>query len=103
MYDVEVRRTIPVTLDVDSDDAALLEDTVDTFLWSAQYVVNQAFQGEYVATSKTTLDNKTYDDVREKTDGFNGGLVQAAATRPLKPARAWSNAGSRGRTRPSRL
>jgi len=30
---MEVRRTVPVTLDVDSDDAALLENTVDTFLW----------------------------------------------------------------------
>ena len=36
---MEVRRTVPVALDVDSDDAALLEDTVDTFLRSAQYVV----------------------------------------------------------------
>jgi hypothetical protein len=73
-----VRRTVPVALDVDSDDAALLEDTVDTFLWSAQYVVDHAFEGEYVTTSKTTLDDETYDDVREATDGFNGGLVQAA-------------------------
>jgi len=60
-----VRRTVPVKLDVDSDDAALLEDTVDTFLWSAQYVVDHAFEGEYVTTSKTTLDDETYDDVRE--------------------------------------
>ncbi|GAB3330608.1 hypothetical protein GCM10027355_36880 [Haloplanus salinarum] len=75
---MDVRRTVPVALDVDSADAALLEDTVDTFLWSAQYVVNHAFKGEYVTTSKTTLDDETYDDVREKTDGFNGGLVQAA-------------------------
>ena len=75
---MEVRRTVPVALDVDSDDAALLEATVDTFLWSAQYVVDHAFDGEYVTTSKTTLDDETYDDVREKTDGFNGGLVQAA-------------------------
>lgn len=75
---MEVRRTVPVTLDVDSDDATLLEQTVDTFLWSAQYVVDYAFQGEYVTTSKTTLDDETYDDVRDATDGFNGGLVQAA-------------------------
>jgi hypothetical protein len=75
---MEVRRTAPVALDVNSDDAALLENTVDTFLWSAQYVVDHAFQGEYVTTSKTTLDDETYDDVREKPDGFNGGLMQAA-------------------------
>ena len=88
MYDVEVRRTVPVTLDVDSDDAALLEDTVDTFLWSAQYVANHAFQGEYVTTSKTTLDNETYDDVREKTDGFNGGLVQAARNKAAEACKS---------------
>jgi putative transposase len=56
---MEVRRTVPVALDVGSDDAALLEDTVDTFLWCAQYVVDRAFQGEYVTTSKNTLDDKT--------------------------------------------
>jgi len=41
-------------------------------------VVDHVFQGEYVTTSKATLDGETYDDVREKTDNFNGGLVQAA-------------------------
>jgi len=75
---MDVRRTVLVALEVDSDDAALLKDTVDTFLWSAQYVVDHAFEGEYVTTSKTTLDDETCDDVRGKTGGFNGGLVQAA-------------------------
>jgi len=72
---MEVRRTVPVKLDVDSDDAALLEDTADTFLWCAQYVTDYAFEGDYVTTSKTTLDDETDNDVREATDGFNGGLV----------------------------
>ena len=85
---MEVRRTVPVKLDVDSADAALLEDTVDTFLWSAQYVVDHAFQGEYVTTSKTTLDDETYDDVREATDGFNGGLVQAARNKAAEACKS---------------
>ena len=85
---MEVRRTVPVTLDVDSSDAALLEDTVDTFLWSAQYVVDHAFKGEYVTTSKTTLDDETYDDVREKTGGFNGGLVQAARNKAAEACKS---------------
>jgi len=85
---VEVRRTVPVALDVDSDDAVLLEDTVDTFLWSAQYVVDHAFEGEYVTTSKTTLDGETYDDVREQTDGFNGGLVQAARNKAAEACKS---------------
>ena len=82
------RRTVPVRLDVDSDDAALLEDTVDTFLRSAQYVVDHAFDGEYVTTSKTTLDNETYDDVREATDGFNGGLVQTARNKAAEACKS---------------
>jgi IS605 OrfB family transposase len=90
-----VRRTVPVALDVDSNDATLLEDTVDTFLWSAQYVVDHAFQGEYVTTSKTTLDDETYDDVREKTNGFNSGLVQAARNKAADACKSvvarWKN------------
>jgi transposase len=73
---MEVRRTVPVALDVDSNDAALLEDTINTFLWCAQYVVDHAFKGEYVTTSKTTLDDETYDNVREKTGAelhYHGG------------------------------
>jgi hypothetical protein len=85
---MEVRRTVPVALDVDSDDAALLEDTVDTFLWSAQYVVDHAFQGEYVTTSKTTLDDETYDAVRDATGGFNGGLVQAARNKAAEACKS---------------
>nr|WP_251343077.1 hypothetical protein [Haloplanus sp. GDY1] len=84
---MEVRRTVAVALDVGRDDAVLPEDTVDTFLWSAQYVVDHAFEGEYVTTSKTTLDKETYDDVREKTDGFNGGLVQAARNKAAEGLR----------------
>ena len=92
---MEMRRTVPVTLDVDGDEAALLEDTVDTFLWSSQYVVDHAFHGEYVTTRKTQLDNETYDDVREATDGFNGGLVQAARNKAAEACKSvvarWKN------------
>jgi IS605 OrfB family transposase len=92
---MEVRRTVPVALDVDSDDAVLLKDTVDTFLWSAQYVVDHAFKGEYVTTSKTKLDNETYDDVRDATDDFNGGLVQAARNKAAEACKSvvarWQN------------
>jgi len=92
---MEVRRTVPVTLDVDSDDVALLKDTVDTFLWCAQYVVDHGFEGEYVTTSKTMLDDETYDDVREATDGFNSGLVQAARNKAAEACKSvvarWKN------------
>jgi len=56
---MEKRRTVPVKLDVDSADAALLRDTVDEFLWASNYVTRHAFEGEYVTTSKTTLNDET--------------------------------------------
>jgi IS605 OrfB family transposase len=74
---MEQRRTVPVKLDVDRSDAALLEDTVDEFLWAANYVTRHAFAGEYVTTSKTTLHDDTYSDVREKTR-LHSNHVQSA-------------------------
>lgn len=70
-------RTVPVTLNADSTDAALLEDTIEEFLWAAQYVTDHAFQGEYVTTSKTTLNDETYDDVRDATQ-LHSNHVQSA-------------------------
>jgi putative transposase len=84
---MEVRRTVPVTLDVDSDDAALLEDTVDEFLWAAQYVVDYAFQGEYVTTSKGQLQDETYDDVCNQTP-LNTGLVQNARNKAAEACKS---------------
>ncbi len=74
---MEVRRTVPVKLDVASDDAALLCETVDEFLWAANYVVDHAWQGEYKTTSKAQLQEETYDDVREQTR-LHANLVQNA-------------------------
>ncbi|MDB9252872.1 hypothetical protein PN411_13035 [Halorubrum ezzemoulense] len=62
---------------MDSDDAALLEDTVDEFLWAANYVTRHAFEREYVTTSKTTLHDDTYEDVRDET-ALHSNHVQAA-------------------------
>ena len=74
---MEKRRTVPVKLDVDSDDTALLRNTVDEFLWAANYVTSLAFEGEYVTTSKTTLHDETYEVVREETS-LHSNHVQAA-------------------------
>ena len=79
---MEVRRTVPVTLDVDSPDDALLEETIDEFLWAAQYVTDHAFQREYVTTSKTTLNDETYDDVRES-------LQPPLESRTVSPQQGW--------------
>jgi putative transposase len=74
---MEVWRTVPVKLDVDSNDAALLRETVDEFLWAANYVVDHAWQGEYKTTSKAQLQEETYDEVREQTR-LHANLVQNA-------------------------
>ena len=74
---MEVRRTVPVKLDVDSDHAALLHETVDEFLWSANYVVKHAWRGEYKTTSKAQLQEETYDEVRDQTQ-LHANLVQNA-------------------------
>ncbi|KZX48743.1 RNA-guided endonuclease TnpB family protein [Haloarcula sp. K1] len=74
---MEVRRTVSVKLDVDSNDAALLRETVDEFLLAANYVVDHAWQGEYKTTSKAQLHAETYDDVREQTR-LHANLVQNA-------------------------
>ena len=84
---MEKRRTVPVKLDVDSDAAALLEDTVDEFLWAANYVTRHAFQGEYVTTSKTTLHDDTYEDVREQTL-LHSNHVQAARNKAAEACKS---------------
>jgi len=74
---MEVRRTVPVKLHVDSDDAALLYETVNEFLWAANHVVDHAWQGEYKTTSKAQLQEETYDEVRNQTR-LHANLVQNA-------------------------
>jgi putative transposase len=84
---MEKRRTVPVKLDVDSDDAALLEDTVDEFLQATNHVARHAFDGEYVTTSKTTLHDDTYEDVREET-ALHSNHVQAARNKAAEACKS---------------
>jgi IS605 OrfB family transposase len=84
---MEKRRTVPVKLNVDSDDVALLRDTVDEFLWAANYVTRHAFKGEYVTTSKTTLHHDTYDDVRDETV-LHSNHVQAARNKAAEACKS---------------
>lgn len=74
---MEVRRTVSVKLDVDSDGAALLKETVEEFLYSANFVVDHAWNGDSITTSKAKLQRETYDKVRDRTP-LNSGLVQNA-------------------------
>ena len=100
---MEVRRTVPVTLDVDSDDAALLEDTVDAFLWSAQYVVDHVSKSK-ASTSQPAkprwMTKPTTTYVRKQT-ASTAVLSKPPETKPLKPAKASSHAGRTARRRRS--
>jgi len=84
---MEVRRTVPVTLDVDSDGTELLEETVAEFLFAAQYVVDYAFEGKSVTTTKGQLNAETYDDVRDQTP-LNAGLVQNARNKAAEACKS---------------
>jgi putative transposase len=84
---MEKRRTVPVKLDVDSDDTALLRDTVDEFLWATNYVTHHAFEGKYVTTSKTTLHDDTYEDVRDDSD-LHANHVQAARNKAAEACKS---------------
>ena len=75
-----VRRTIPVKLDVDSTDAALIRETIQQFLDAANYVVDVAQKGEWVETRKSTLHEETYPVVRDRTDLHSNHVHATLAT-----------------------
>lgn len=78
---MEVRRTVPVKLDVAESDADLLHETIQQFRWAANYVVRNARNDDgYIETGKGKLNSRTYEDVRRETD-LHANLVQAARSR----------------------
>jgi IS605 OrfB family transposase len=79
---MEVRRTVPVELDVDESDADLLHETIQQFLDAANYVVDAAYDGEWVETRKSVLQDETYSDVRERTE-LHSNHVQSARDRAV--------------------
>jgi len=78
----EVRRAVPVKLDVTDEQADLLHETVDEFLWAANYVVDAAWDGEWAETRKSVLHEETYDEVREQTR-LHSNHVQLARDRAV--------------------
>jgi IS605 OrfB family transposase len=75
-----VRRTVPVKLDVTDEQADLLHETIDEFLWAANYVVDAAWDGEWAETRSAVLHDATYDEVREQTR-LHSNHVQSARDR----------------------
>jgi len=82
-----VRRTVPVKLDVTDETADLLHETIDEFLWAANYVVGAARDGEWVETRKSVLHDETYHDVREQTR-LHSNHVQSARDRAVDALRS---------------
>jgi len=79
---MEVRRTVPVKLDVTDETADLLHETIDEFLWAANYVVDAAWDGEWAETRTSVLHDETYHDVREQTQ-LHSNHVQSARDRAV--------------------
>lgn len=78
---MDVRRTVPVKLDVSDADAELLHETFAEFRNAANYVVSHARDDSgNIETSKQRLHERTYHDVREQTE-IQANLVQAARSR----------------------
>jgi len=79
---MEVRRTVPVKLDMTESDADLLRETIQQFLDAANYVVDVASEGEWVETRKSVLHDETYSDLREQTE-LHSNHVQSARDRAV--------------------
>jgi putative transposase len=93
---MEVRHTVPVKLDVTENDADLLRETIRQFLDAANYVVDSAYDGEWVETRKSVLHDETYSDVRERTD-LHSNHVQSARDRAVDALKSVVAKWSKGR------
>jgi len=93
---MEVRRTVPVKLDVTESDADLLRETIQQFLDAANYVVDAAYDGEWVETRKSILHDETYSEVRERTD-LHSNHVQSARDRAVDALKSVVAKWSKGR------
>ena len=93
----EVRRTVVVKLDVDDSDEALLHETVEEYLWAANYVVRDAWQDDYKPTSKTKLHDRTYSAVREQTR-LQANLVQSARNKAAEAIKGVVDRWKQGKT-----
>jgi putative transposase len=79
---MEIRRTVPVKLDVNDSDAESLFSTFKEFRFAANCVGSRARRDDgLVETSKQRLHERTYDEVRARTGDLHANLVQAARSR----------------------
>jgi len=80
MVEDSATRTVPIKLDVDGSAADLLHQTTDYLGDAANYVVDAAWEPDWKITSKQTLHDLTYYDVRDDSP-LPANLVQAARNR----------------------
>jgi IS605 OrfB family transposase len=95
-----IRRTAIVKLGVPDDRIEDLNETIDRFRQAAQLAVDRAFERDengYVITTKGTLHEETYQEVREATDGLNADLVCAARNLAADAATGITEAWADGR------
>ena len=86
---MEIQRTIPVKLNVSDSDAESLHTTFEKFRFAANCVVSRSRkENGYIETSKSCLHERTYDEVRERTDDLHANLVQAARSRAADALKA---------------
>jgi putative transposase len=74
---MEVCRSVEVKLDVDETQAELLQQTIDEYLWAANFVVDAACEDQWVETSHSKLHDETYQSIREQTR-LHSNHVQSA-------------------------
>jgi IS605 OrfB family transposase len=85
---MEVVRTVPVKLDVDSQVSDALHRTVEQFQRAANIAVANCRNADgYVVTSKNKLHERSYEQAREATD-LHSNMVQAARSRAADALKA---------------
>ncbi len=85
---MEIVRTVPVKLDVDSEASDALHQTVEQFQQAADIAVeNCRDEDGYVVTSKNKLHERSYEQAREATD-LHSNMVQAARSRAADALKA---------------
>jgi putative transposase len=73
---MEIRRTVPVKLDVSNSAAESLFATFEEFRFAANCVVARSRRDDgLVVTSKQRLHERTYDEVRARTGDLHANLV----------------------------
>jgi putative transposase len=79
---MEIRRTVPVKLNVSDSAAESLFATIQDYRFAANCVVARSRRDDgLVETTKQRLHERTYDEVRERVPELQSNLVQTARNR----------------------